>query len=124
MDRRFRSLAALLALVAFSGYFAEGVLAVFCAPDSSQQAEIAMAAAHAPNGHAHGPAEHEAPADESHQSHCPFGMGGGMSCVAASLPGTVFAVDALPASSEGAFAPQQVTVVLLLVHSPYHPPRA
>jgi hypothetical protein len=123
MNRRFRSLAALLALVAFSGYFAEGVLAVFCAPASSH-AEMAMASAHAPDGHAHGPAGHEAPADDSHQSHCPLGMAGGMSCVAASLPGTVVAVEALPASSEGAFAPQQVTTLLLLVHSPYHPPRA
>lgn len=128
MHRRFRFLAALLALVAFSAYFAEGVLAAFCAPESSVHAEVVMDSADGPyHGSSHGshePAAHEAPAEGSHQSHCPFGMGGGMTCVAASLPGNATVVAPPPSSPEGTYVPQQVTVALLLANSLYHPPRA
>jgi hypothetical protein len=124
MNGRFRFLAALLALVAFSAYFAEGVLAAFCAPESPQHAEVAMDTSHASAGHLHGAPAPEAPAEGPHQSQCPFGMGGGMTCVAASLPGTATAVQPSPASVEGTFIPQQVSIALLLVHSLYHPPRA
>jgi hypothetical protein len=123
MNRRFRFLAALLALVAFSAYFAEGVLAGVCPPESSQHAELTAHAAHGPAGESHGPGAHEAPAEGSHQSHCPFGMGG-MTCVAASLPGNVNVVEPPPSGAEGAFVPQQVTIALLLVRPLYHPPRA
>jgi hypothetical protein len=124
MIRRFRFLAALLALVAFSAYFAEGVVAAACAPGSPQHAEIATDTPHGTAGHSHGAPAHEAPAESPHQSQCPFGMGGSMTCVAAPLPGTAIAVQPSPASNEGTFIPQQVSIALLLVHPLYQPPRA
>jgi len=83
-----------------------------------------MESSHGAAGESHGPAAHEAPAEDSHQPHCPWGMGGGMTCVAASLPGNATVVAPLPSSAEGAFVSRQVTITLLLAHSLYHPPRA
>jgi hypothetical protein len=124
MNARFRFLAALLALVALSAYFVEGVLVAFCAPESSRHAEMVMDTPHVPNGELHGAAGHEMPAEGGNERHCPEGMGGGTTCVAASLPGLVIAVEPSLAGSEGQFMPQQVTLALLLVRTLYHPPRA
>jgi hypothetical protein len=126
MNARFRLVAALLALVAFSAYFAEGVLVAFCAPESSGHAEMAMDAPHVLHGESHGAAGHEMPAEGANAPHCPVGMGGGggTTCVAASLPGLVIAVEPSLAGSEGQFMPQQLTLALLLVRALYHPPRA
>jgi hypothetical protein len=180
MTRRYRRVAALLVLAAFSGYCAEGVLAAFCAPGSPQHGEPAVHASHGPAGSAHadagathehghghgggshghaaaadghatathehgggshehataahghgyaaqgGPAAHESPvpAGGPHHSHCPFGMAGGVSCTAISLPGHGVAVVPLPASSERNVVPPQFNIPLLLDRSLYHPPRA
>jgi hypothetical protein len=178
MTRRYRRVAALVVLAAFSGYCAEGVLAAFCAPGSPQHGEPAVHASHGPagsayadvgaahehggpqHGHGHGdphghgggshehaaaahehgaaphghadaaahggPAAHEPPVPASgpHHSHCPFGMAGGVSCTAISLPGHGVAVVPLPASSERNVVPPQFSIPLLLDRSLYHPPRA
>jgi hypothetical protein len=88
----------------------------------------AGAASHGHEGAAHGPAVDEsrvpAPAGGPHHSHCPFGMAGGVSCTAVSLPGHGVAVVPLPASSERNVVPPQVNIPLLLDRSLYHPPRA
>ncbi|HSJ23044.1 MAG TPA: hypothetical protein VK929_00065 [Longimicrobiales bacterium] len=121
MSRRFRFVAALMALAAFSVYFGEGVLAAFCVPHSTQHAETAMDHA---SGDAHAHAAPEAPAEGSHESQCPFGMGGGMTCTPVSLPSPVATMLAAPAASDSGFVPQQPNIPLLLTRSVYHPPRA
>lgn len=121
MSRRFRFVAALMALVAFSAYFAEGVLAIFCVPDSPHHTEVSMDHA---GGEAHAPATHDAPTEESHMPQCPFSMGGGMTCAPVSMPAAAAAIVPRPASSESAFVPAELNIQLLLAHSLYHPPRA
>lgn len=121
MSRRFRFVAALMALVAFSAYFAEGVLAIFCVPDSPHHAEMSIDHA---GGETHAPATHEAPAEGSHKSQCPLSMGGGMTCAPVSMPAAAAAIVPMPPSSESAFVPAELNIQLLLTHSLYHPPRA
>lgn len=114
-------MAALFALVAFSAYFAEGVLAVFCVADAPHHAEMAMG--HGP-GDSNAPAAHDAPDDGSHRSHCPLSMGGGMTCSPVSVPAAAAALLPIPPSSESALVPAEFNIQLLLTHSLYHPPRA
>jgi hypothetical protein len=126
MTRRFRTVAALFALVAFSAYYAEGVLAVFCVTDSPHHAEMIVSHA-AGDAHAaatHGAPVHEAPAEGSHKSQCPLSMGGGMTCAPVSVPAAAAAMLPVPASTERALVPAQFNIQLLLTHSLYHPPRA
>jgi hypothetical protein len=121
MTRRFRKLAALSALVAFTAYYAEGVLAVFCVTDSPDHAAMTVSDA---AGDAHAPASHDAPAEGSHTSECPPGMGGGTTCAPVSVPAAAAVMLAMPASSERADVPAEFNTQLLLAHSLYHPPRA
>lgn len=129
MNRRFRLLAALTVMVAFSAYFAEGVIAVFCTSVQGMETVVQAEAGHHGSGHGtdHG---QDAPGSEapsqgtSHESHCPLGMGGGASCVAVSLPGSAAAVQDVPAGYEMEHAASQAGVELLLIHTFYHPPRA
>jgi hypothetical protein len=126
MNRRFRIVAALFALVAFSAYYAEGVLAVFCVSDSSHHAEmtISHAAGEAHTATSHESASHEAPAEGSHKPHCPLSMDGGMTCAPVSVPAVAAAVVPTPASTERALTAAEFNIQLLLSHSLYHPPRA
>jgi hypothetical protein len=121
MTRRFRIVAALFALVAFSAYYAEGVVAVFCVTDSPHHAEMTLSHA---AGDAHAAAAHEAPAEGSHRSECPLSMGGGMTCAPVSVPAAAAAMLPMPASTERTVVPAEFNIQLLLTHSLYHPPRA
>jgi hypothetical protein len=139
-------MAALFALVAFSAYYAEGVLAIFCVTDSPHHEE--MTVSHAA-GDAHAAGAHEAgthwaatdgagadaapthaagtgtaPAEGSHTSQCPLGMGGGVTCAPASVPAVAAAMLPTPASAERAVVPAEFNIQLLLAGSLYHPPRA
>jgi hypothetical protein len=128
MNRLIRRLAALLALTAFTAYFAESVVAAFCvpAPDSEQVAmdHTGHSGGHAGHGY-HGSAPEAPDSDGSHDSHCPLGMAaGGSGCVAASLPARVAVEYVVPAAHEAAYTAQQVGVELLVTRTLYHPPRA
>jgi hypothetical protein len=130
MNPRFRTLAALLALFAFSAYFAEGVWATLCLPGAETHASMATDAAHH-GSHAGG--HHDAPAQSSgapdsprsDAPSCPLGMtGAGSSCVAVSLPAST--------STMAHAAPEHAEVPLfldsthdrLLVAPLFRPPRA
>jgi hypothetical protein len=127
MRFRFRFLAALFALVALSAYFAEGVWASMCPP------ETLSAGAEAPmeqdtNGCPLGISD--APADPSEQSRsdapvCPLGpLGVGGSCVAASLPATTAQIPpSLPEGSLLSPSPDSARDLLLAL-AVFHPPRA
>jgi pimeloyl-ACP methyl ester carboxylesterase len=129
MRSRFRTLAALLALFAFSAYFAEGVWASLCLPGAETQVHMAMDATH----HGSHAAGHHAPAQDSGDPDpsrsdapsCPLGMTGmGSSCVVASLPAST--------STIAQAAPEHAEIPLfldsthdrLLVASLFRPPRA
>jgi hypothetical protein len=129
MRGRLRFLAALLALFAFSAYFAEGVWASLCLPGAESHAMIADN----PAEHGSSAGSHHAPAQTSGESEsagsdappCPLGMtGAGSSCVAVSLPAVVDTMaPALPAHSVVHLLLDS-THDLLLVASHFRPPRA
>jgi hypothetical protein len=125
MKPRFRLPIALVALLALSVYFAEGVLAAVCAPESpvaEAQHEGKGHGGHCPTDEAGGGGT-ELPRSE--KPPCPLGpLGGGGSCVAASLPSSTVHV------SPG--FPQDLRVRpsthaardLLLAAALFHPPRS
>jgi hypothetical protein len=124
MRSRFRTLAALLALLAFSAYFAEGVWTSLCLPGAETHVHMAIDAAH--HG-SHAPAQDSGDPDPSRSDapSCPLGMTGmGSSCVVASLPAST--------STIAQAAPEHAEIPLfldsthdrLLVASLFRPPRA
>jgi hypothetical protein len=129
MRGRLRFLAALLALFAFSAYFAEGVWASLCLPGAESHAMIADN----PAEHGSSAGSHHAPAQTSGESEsagsdappCPLGMtGAGSTCVAVSLPAVTNPMaPALPAHSVVHLILDS-THDLLLVASHFRPPRA
>lgn len=132
MRRRFRILTALLALLAFTAYFAESVAAALCAPDAAVHGTGAVRSDTserdaAPRAHAdhdaHGPAS-EAPPDERHDAGCPFGMAGGTTCSAATLPAQVPAAGAVPSVFDAAYSTQPSELDRLIPRTLYRPPRA
>jgi hypothetical protein len=127
MNRRVRLLGALLALVAFSAYFTESVVAAFCAPAGDHATQHAVS--HAPAAgaeHVHADETDDSDAASpgtSHESGCPLGMSG-TTCVAVSLPTIASSVQILPTAGEADFVRDQSGTTLLLIHTLYHPPRA
>lgn len=120
MNRRLRLLGALVALLAFSAYFAEGVWASVCMPGMDD-----AAAAHATDAHAgmnHGA---PSPSDDAPAPDCPLGMTGmGSSCVAVSLPSAVEVPAPAVESSTAALTSADDVHDSLLTASHFRPPRA
>jgi hypothetical protein len=133
MNPRFRFLAALLALFAFSAYFAEGVWAAMCPPGmeagSHAAAEIAESAAHggahAGMHHAPAPSSDESEPSPSDSAPCPLGMpGAGGSCVAVSLPALTAVMQSGPVVHAPVIGLLDSTHDRLLVAAHFRPPRA
>jgi hypothetical protein len=130
MKLRFRSLAALAALFTLSVYFAEGLWASLCPPDTH------AASVEAPMGHevngcpmalGDAPVEKPEPAETPHPgpAPCPLGpMSASGSCVAASLPAAAAAaVPPFPAGILLSSSPDAARDLLLAL-AVFHPPRA
>ncbi|HSK19807.1 MAG TPA: hypothetical protein VK912_11725 [Longimicrobiales bacterium] len=119
MNRRLRLLGALVALLAFSAYFAEGVWASVCMPGMDE------AAAHAMDAHAgmnHGA---PSPSDDTPVPDCPLGMTSmGSSCVAVSLPSSVEVPAPALESATAAVTSGDDIHDSLLTTSHFRPPRA
>jgi hypothetical protein len=126
MHRRLRLVGALVALMALSAYFAEGVWASMCMPGT----DVETAAHGAMDGHAGMSHAAHAPADDSSRPDteapdCPLGMAGmGSSCVVVSLPASVESpVPAVvTAAVAHAFADSLHDSLLTAAH--FRPPRA
>ena len=119
MNRRLRLVGALVALLAFSAYFAEGVWASACMPAMDDGS-----AAHAMDTHA-GMDHGAPPADDAPAPECPLGMtlmGG--SCVAVSLPASVDVSAPAVESSSAALAAADDVHDSLLTAGHFRPPRA
>ena len=120
MNRRLRLAGALVALLALSAYFAEGVWASVCMPGMDD-----AAAEHAPDAHAG--MNHGAPSspDDAPAPDCPLGMTGmGSSCVAVSLPASVDAPAPPVESSSAALTSADDVHDSLLTAGHFRPPRA
>jgi hypothetical protein len=129
MSRRLRFLAALLALFAFSAYFAEGVWASLCLPGSETHTSMVVGAsdhgAHAGMNHAPGESSDDPGSPRSDAPPCPLGIAGaGSSCVAVSLPAAVTTVAQVAPGYAGAPLFLDSTHDLLVVASHFRPPRA
>ncbi|MBA2670054.1 MAG: hypothetical protein H0U67_06780 [Gemmatimonadetes bacterium] len=129
MNRRIRSLAALLALFALSAYFGESVWASVCPPGMDTHAVLGDGTpdegTHA--GMNHGPVQStgDSESPRSDAPVCPFGMtGAGSSCVAASLPApTTTLADPVPGFAVPRFF-LDGTHDRLLTAQHFRPPRA
>lgn len=134
MNRRLRLLAALLALFAFSAYFAEGVYASLCPPGmDSQSAAAGMTSEHGSQHGHHGALHHSAPSPSddpgpagSDAPACPLGMAGagGSSCVSVSLPAAAGAMSLTAPIPSAAAVHLDTTHDRLLVAAHFRPPRA
>lgn len=121
MNRRIRGLAALLALIGFTAFFAEGLLAVSCGAPAAVATEAAAA-------HAHDGMHHPAPAPAESGSdapQCPMGMAGGTSCLAsATLPTNGPSARVPGIETEQGMAATADAALDLIVRTPFHPPRS
>jgi hypothetical protein len=123
MNGRIRFLAALLALVSFTAYFAEGVVASSCLPAGDVAAD-ARAATVSHEGRHH-PSPGPGTPESDMPQHCPLGMASGSSCVVpATLPSAASATGVPAAEIE-----PNVTTVADAAHDAFvpplfHPPRA
>lgn len=122
MNRRLRLVGALVALLAFSAYFAEGVWASVCMPGMD---DAAAAHAHAMDAHADMNHGAPSPSDEAPAPDCPLGMTSmGSSCVAVSLPSSVEVPAPAVESITAAVTSGDDIHDSLLTASHFRPPRA
>lgn len=126
MRTRFRTLAALLALVAFSASFAEQVWASTCAP-----AEASRSAQSAPASHAHGghggmttPEDHPDPRiPPPDDAGCPVQAVVAGCTLIFFPPATIHAVPSAPAADARVAPHADPSIPLLLVSSHFRPPQ-
>jgi hypothetical protein len=128
MNRRLRSLAALLALFALSAYIGESVWASTCPPGMEMPATmddgIQEPGAHPGMHHVPAPAPGDPDSSPSNEPPCPLGMAGaGSSCVAAPLPAatTTMAHGALAHAATPLFLDSTHDRLLVAAH--FRPPR-
>jgi hypothetical protein len=142
MKRRTRTLGALMALLAFTAYFAENVWASMCMPGAGAEMTM-MAHADAHEGASAGAPDRAAGHVETDDGHamageaaprapdgtpapaCPLGAGSvGSSCVALSLPGSSSAFDSRDTLSSGVNLSPPGPGEILLASALFRPPRA
>jgi hypothetical protein len=127
MNRRIRFLAALLALIGFSAYFAQSPVAAACTTDMVSMNATA-GDPHAGMNHAAAPAAETVPANDDSTpgtTSCPMGMIAGNNCsVAATLPAGVSTAHSSAPGHEDGVKTARTVASLLLVHAFFHPPRA
>lgn len=114
MNRRFRLLGSLVALLALFAYFAQGVQAAACGPTMSAEA-------HATSHDTHGDISQEAPADAQD---CPLGMLMSGTCSIAFLPAPLALVTTDSPQAILLLAAPADAHDLIIAAPPFHPPRA
>lgn len=123
MTRRVRFTAALLALIGFTAFFAESLVAVTCSPLMTMP-EAADMAGHEGMQHTmpDEPAAGSEP-DSPEMPHCPLTLIAGSSCTAAALPAATGMVVLSAPAHEGVTDPSGTGATLLLVEPFFPPPR-
>jgi hypothetical protein len=123
MNRRLRSLVALLALAGLTALFAESLMAMSCAPMDTVGQEMAVSPQH--DGMHHPvPTSTEPQSETGMPQHCPLAMAGSSCAVPASLPVTMSVIHAPAPHSEAAMIDPVEVSPELIVHSLFHPPRS
>lgn len=126
MRTRFRTLAALLALMAFSASFAEQVWASTCAPVEASPSGESAPASHPHGGHGgmEMPADHHDPRiPSSDDAECPV-QAVAAGCALVFFPSaTMDAVPAAPAADPRVAPHADPSIQLLLVSSHFRPPQ-
>jgi hypothetical protein len=127
MMRRFRSFGALVALLAFSAYFAESIWAAACPPDTGVESG-AVAGGHGAagmpahhGGHDPAPAEGD---DDAVPLPCPFAAIGASGCVSASLGAAPVTLDAAGSAAAPSLYSNAELLDTLVATVLFHPPRA
>ena len=124
MSTRLRTLAALLALFAFSASLAEPAWASACAP--AEAASTAAAPGHAAHGHPSAPVPGHAPRGHTPApvSGCPVHAAASAGCTLLLLPAAAAAPPA-PDAARGQDAPPAADALpdLLLASGPFRPPQ-
>lgn len=128
MKVRLRSVAALLALLAFSLFWVEGVWASMCSPamEAGGPAPVAVEAGRALDASAMDmPQPADSNGSRSDAPHCPLAVAGAASCAASAPLAARVATPEVP-SLEGASLPGSPDHAkdLLLAVALFHPPRA
>jgi hypothetical protein len=132
MNPRFRFFGALLALLALTAYFAEGLWASMCPPEMPMPAagEVVEREAAPPDcpmevtRPSSNPTESSEPPG-SHVPACPLGpLGVSGTCVAASLPATVTQLAPFLSGDAQLSFPPDTARELLLAAAFFHPPKA
>lgn len=119
MNRRFRSLAALLALVGFTAFFAENLVAMSCtAPEAGAEATM-HADAHHP-APASGDSEPDTPAPQD----CPLVMAGGSCLMAVTLPAGSSPVKVPESAGPANAISVNDAADELVIRTLFHPPKS
>jgi hypothetical protein len=136
MNRRIRFVAALIALVGFTAYFAESLVASACVPVDDMATSVG-AAGSAAEGHgvSHAGGHHAATAGTTDAAerpagsdpvgtHCPLAMPGGSSCtIAATLPAPAASMNVLDHAYHQSTPIIERAIGLLAVNPFFRPPR-
>jgi hypothetical protein len=123
MNRRLRSLVALLALAGFTALFAESLMAMSCMPAGAIDQEMAVSPLH--DGMHHPVPTSTDPASETGvPQHCPLTMAGSSCASPASLPVTISVSHAPVPDSEPAVIDADDASHELFVRTLFHPPRS
>jgi hypothetical protein len=123
MNRRLRSLVALLALAGFSALFAESLMAMSCVAADSLGQGLAVSPQH--DGMHHPvPTSTDPESETGMPQHCPMAMAGSSCAAPASLPVTVSVVYAPAPDIEAAAIDADDASQELIVRILFHPPRS
>jgi hypothetical protein len=123
MNRRVRSLVALLALIGFTALFAESLVAMSCVPAGTVEQETAASAMH-DGMHHPAPTSSDPGSDTGMPQHCPMAMAGTSCAAPATLP-VAMSVSAAPVpASEPSVVDLGDFAHELIVRTFFHPPRS
>ena len=120
MRFRFRLLAALLALLAFSASFAEGVWASTCAETGTPTAHAGM---DMPTGDDHSPCDTASREEQGPKGDCPLPAMAASGCVVVSLPAVTVQLDISPAAASLVATVPAAFVDRLAVSALFRPPQ-
>lgn len=120
MRFRFRFLAALFALLAFSASFAEGVWASTCAETGTPAAHAGM---DMPTGDDHAPCDPAPREDPGSKDECPFPAIAASGCVVVSLPAVTVQLDISPVAASVVAVVPASFVDRLAVSALFRPPQ-
>ncbi|CAN5731583.1 hypothetical protein BH23GEM9_BH23GEM9_20420 [soil metagenome] len=128
MNRRVRSLVALLALIGFAAFFAESLVAMSCMPADRVEREAAgQEAAVSPmhDGMHHPvPTSSDSGSDTGTPQHCPLAMTSSSCAAPATLPVAMSVAHAPVPASEPSMIDFADVAHELIVRTLFHPPRS